>query len=141
LSHSLAAVLGAAQASSAVVAVAPLRGARVGGVTVELGVLHGSEDKASSGAVEDFSKPIRERRGLLLRVVEPDEPAVALGREPLLDAHLEHDLERRAANLADAALDGDLLVEVDGRAVVDVALGEDEPERLALGPRGRVPRG
>ena len=82
----------------------------------------------------------RQRRGALAGVVIPDQPPVSLGSEAIADAHLEAQLEGRPADLADPAADGDLLVEAHGRAVVDVALGEDEAEALALGIGGRVLR-
>src|SRR3954453_3505555 len=81
-----------------------------------------------------LGQPGRALRG----VVEPDEPAEALGDQPFADVHLEAHLAGRAAYLADPAADLDLLVEGDGRAVVDVALGEDHPELLAADLRGVV---
>ena len=91
--------------------------------------------------LESGAELIGEVRRLLRGVVEADEDAVALGRQPLADAHLERDPERRAAHVGDRARDGDLLVVVDGRAVVDVALGEDEAEAVALRVGRRVAAG
>src|SRR5215212_490756 len=79
-----------------------------------------------SGGFERLAQRVRQPRGALRLVVEADEPAVAVGDEPVVHCHRKAHLERRAADLADRALDRDLLVEVDGRAVVDMALREDQ---------------
>src|SRR5437588_8734373 len=90
------------------------------------------------GRRELLAQALRQPGRALRGVVESDEPAEALGDQPLADVHLEAHLAGRAAYLADPAAHRDLLVEGDGRAVVDVALGEDHPELLAAGLSGVV---
>src|SRR5438552_4048115 len=73
---------------------------------------------------------VGDRQRLAGRVVVAHEHAVALGDEPVVAvaAHLELEPEARPAQLARPDEDADVLVERRRRAVVDVALGEDEPE-------------
>src|SRR4051812_11201326 len=82
-------------------------------------------------STEDLAHRLGQPRRALGRVVVADQPAVADGDLALTHAHVEAHLEGRAADLADRALDRDLLVEGHRRAVPDVALGEDQAEPVA----------
>src|SRR3954451_7514659 len=97
------------------------------------------ESGTSGHDIDARPELVRNRLGLPLCVVVAHEHAVALGHEPVVGfrTHLELEPDARALQLARPHPRADLLVVERGRAVPDVALGEDEPERLAA--RGRAP--
>src|SRR5436190_9667182 len=99
------------------------------------------ESGTSGHDIDARPKLLGNRLGLPGGVVVPHEHAPALGHEPpvRLRAHLESEPQARACELARPDVRADLLVVMSRRAVRDVALGEDEAERLAAGPG--APRG
>src|SRR5689334_12604502 len=102
-------------------------------------------DSGTDGSLVDelFFQPaaqlVRDGPRFAGAVVVADEHAVAVRDQAIVgvDAHLELEPDARAAQLAWPDEGPHLLAVVRGRAVADVALGEDEPElaaaRLVLG--------
>src|SRR5205085_10830469 len=82
---------------------------------------------------------VRQRVRAVLRVIEADQHPVPLGHQPLIrdGVHLEGQLQARVADVKRPYTRADVVSVVRGRAVGDLALGEDEAEALAA-TGGRV---